>query len=66
MTFVADIKVHVSINPRLQGYEVVRETEPRAKGQTRASHSPWTCQLAWLPWGSLCSVTADKRKWDFH
>lgn len=66
VTFAADIKVHGSINPGLQGYEVVRESEPRARGQTRGSHGQKACQLARLPWGSLCSAAADKRKWDFH
>lgn len=66
VTFVVDMKEHGFINPELQGYEVVRETEPRARGQTHFSHSQQACQLAWLPWGSQCSVTADKRKWDFH
>lgn len=54
------------MNPGLQGYEVVRETEPRARAQTHASHGPQACQLARLPWGSPRSVTTDKRKWDFH
>lgn len=66
MTFAADIKVHGSINPGLQGYEVVRESEPRARGQTRSSHGQKACQLARLPWGFLRSAAADKRKWDFH
>lgn len=66
VTFVADIKVHGSINPRLRSYEVVSERGPRSRGQTCASHSPQACQLDWLPRGSPCSVTADKRKWNFH
>lgn len=49
MTFVSDIKVHGSINPEPQGYEVVRETKRRAKGQTRTSYSLEACQLACSP-----------------
>lgn len=66
VTFMAHIKAHGSINSGLQGYEVVRETEPGARGQKHSICSQKACQLACLPWSSLSPAFADKRKWDFH
>lgn len=66
VTFMADIKAHGSINSGLHGYEVVRESEPGARGQKHGIYSQKACQLAWVPWSSPSSAIADKRKWDFH
>ncbi|KAK1903188.1 Integrin beta-like protein 1 [Dissostichus eleginoides] len=57
-------RVYTSRAPGLWGWRGDRTY--RAKGQTSASHIPQACQLAWLPRVLPCSVTADKRKWDFH
>lgn len=51
MTFVSDIKVHGSINPEPQGYEVVRETKRRAKGPDTRQLQPTGLPAGLAPLG---------------
>lgn len=48
---------------RREGGEQTQGQGPDTR-QSLAEKRP--CQLARLPWGSRCSVAADKRKWDFR
>lgn len=51
MTFVADMKVHGSINPGLQGYEAARESEPGGQGPDMCQPQPTGLPAGLAPLG---------------